>query len=250
MAGHDVLGALDVGLEAVQRLQVGAERAAGADHRDLDRGQVVAHDEHARPRHPHRHAVGGVPAGRDAGRARRRRGRSGRAPAAPAASRAPAARAAHVVLVVELAQLALRRPVAQHRRRGLRHAERHLGTRSGRARGPSRRAWRAGRRRAKPDCSAIVGSSSSSSGSTGESMQNASSPRRTSVHVVCQNREVTTMTSACSARTRTQMPRSFSASLRFLTSSVGFLAPGSSSSPWRLTQITGTLSFTAGSTSW
>ena len=47
-----------------------------------------------------------------------------------------------------------------------------------------------------------------------------------------------------------QSPRSFSASLSVATSSVGFLAPASSVSPWRLTQMTGTLSFVHGSTSW
>src|SRR3954447_11691669 len=50
----------------------------------------------------------------------------------------------------------------------------------------------------KRACSAIEGRISSSSGSTGESMQNASSPERTSVQVVCQKREVTTTTSGCS----------------------------------------------------
>ena len=39
----------------------------------------------------------------------------------------------------------------------------------------------------KPACSATAGSTSSSSGSTGESTTEASSPARTSVHVVCQN---------------------------------------------------------------
>src|SRR3954451_5760061 len=55
----------------------------------------------------------------------------------------------------------------------------------------------------KRACSAIEGRISSSSGSTGESMQNASSPERTSVQVVCQNREVTTTTSGWSPTTRT-----------------------------------------------
>src|SRR3954462_5878516 len=53
----------------------------------------------------------------------------------------------------------------------------------------------------KRACSAIEGRISSSSGSTGESMQNASSPERTSVQVVCQKREVTTMTSGWSPTT-------------------------------------------------
>ena len=44
-------------------------------------------------------------------------------------------------------------------------------------------------------------------------------------------------------------PSSRAASSRLLTSAVGFLAPASSVSPLRLTQITGILSFTHGSTS-
>ena len=55
-------------------------------------------------------------------------------------------------------------------------------------------------------------------------MQNASSPDRTSVHVVCQMRDVTTMTSGCSptAFTAYAAPSSFAASRRVLTSAVGF----------------------------
>src|SRR3954468_573834 len=49
----------------------------------------------------------------------------------------------------------------------------------------------------------MAGRISSSSGRTGESMQKASSPERTSVAVVCQKREVTTMTSGCSPTART-----------------------------------------------
>src|SRR3954454_4210137 len=49
----------------------------------------------------------------------------------------------------------------------------------------------------------MAGRISSSSGSVGESMQNASSPERTSVHVVCQKREVMTTTSGWSPTTRT-----------------------------------------------
>ena len=47
-----------------------------------------------------------------------------------------------------------------------------------------------------------------------------------------------------------QSPRSFAASRSVLTSSVGFFWLGSSCSLFRLTQITGTLSFAHGSTSW
>ena len=47
-----------------------------------------------------------------------------------------------------------------------------------------------------------------------------------------------------------QTPSSLAASNSDLTSAVGFLAPGSSGSLRRLTQMTGTLSFTQGSTSW
>ena len=99
-----------------------------------------------------------------------------------------------------------------------------------------------------------AGRISSSSGRTGESMKNASSPRRTSVHVVCQMRDVATRTSGCSPTARTPRayaaPSSFAASRRFLTSAVGFFWPESSSSLLRLTQITGTLALMHGSTSW
>ena len=44
-------------------------------------------------------------------------------------------------------------------------------------------------------------------------------------------------------------PSNRAASSRFFTSAVGFLAPASSVSPLRLTQITGILAFTHGSTS-
>ena len=86
------------------------------------------------------------------------------------------------------------------------------------------------------------------------------SPLRTIVHVVCQMRLVTTSDVAVQAdgahgaapllpRAR-YTPSSLTASARFLTSAVGFFWPGSSVSLWRLTQITGILFFTAGSTSW
>jgi hypothetical protein len=45
-------------------------------------------------------------------------------------------------------------------------------------------------------------------------------------------------------------PSSLAASRRVLTSAVGFFCPASSSSLLRLTQMTGTLSFRHGSTSW
>src|SRR5215210_5862966 len=48
---------------------------------------------------------------------------------------------------------------------------------------------------------------SSSSGRMGESTQNASSPDRTRVHVVCQKREVTTKTSGWSPTARTDPRR-------------------------------------------
>ena len=80
-------------------------------------------------------------------------------------------------------------------------------------------------------------------------MQKASPSLRTSVQVVWKAREVATMTSAWSPTALTPAPRRRAASSRFLTSAVGFLAPGSSVSPDRLTQITGTFAFTHGSTS-
>ena len=150
VAGHDVVGLLDQRLEPRQRGQVRGHGALGVQHRDLDRRQVVAAHEHARPRDPDRHAVLGVPVGglqlelaiADLDLARHRQPLGARQRERP--------RALDVVLLVELAQGALGgaglvdQPPGG-RVRSSRAAPR--GTRSGRAGGPSRRAWRAGRRR-------------------------------------------------------------------------------------------------------
>ena len=53
----------------------------------------------------------------------------------------------------------------------------------------------------KPACSSTLESASSSSGYTGESITNPSSPARTAVHVVCQKRLTTTIRSEWTART-------------------------------------------------
>ena len=58
VTGHDVLGLLDQRLEAVQRRDIGVRGAV--QPRDLDRRQVVADHQHARPGHPDRHPVLGV----------------------------------------------------------------------------------------------------------------------------------------------------------------------------------------------
>src|ERR1700722_12806771 len=54
----------------------------------------------------------------------------------------------------------------------------------------------------KPDRSRTSGSARSSSGYTGESSTNPSSPARTAVQVVCQTSETNTITSVSSATTR------------------------------------------------
>ena len=110
----------------------------------------------------------------------------------------------------------------------------------------------------KPACSSTFGTASSSSGYTGESITNPSSPARTAVHVVCQKRLMNTIRSAWTARTlieiesappRQETPRSFIASRRFETSASGFFWLDSSVSLARLTQITGILRFRHGSMS-
>ena len=108
----------------------------------------------------------------------------------------------------------------------------------------------------KPACSSTLGTASSSSGYTGESITKPSSPARTAVHVVCQKRLITTITSALTATTFIargagpyEMPRSFTASRRLATSASGFFWLDSSVSLSRLTQITGILRLMHGSTS-
>ena len=150
MAGDDVLGALDQRPQALER-RAGRRSAspAGAEHRDLDRREVVAGDEHARPGRPDGHPVGGVPVGRDAARARGRRSRSGPGRAAPAprpsasgrgrssqssSSKARSSRCA--------APGSARQPLGACSPRSRARAP---GRRAGRAGDPSRRAWRAGR---------------------------------------------------------------------------------------------------------
>ena len=83
-------------------------------------------------------------------------------------------------------------------------------------------------------------------------MQNASLPERTSVQVVLVrpgDRDDDVGVQADGPHGRQAAPSSFAASRSDLTSAVGFLAPGSSCSLLRLTQITGTLAFRHGSTS-
>ena len=151
VAGHDVVGLLDQRLEPRQRRQVRARRALGVQHRDLDRRQVVAAHQHARPRDPDGHAVLGVPVGGLQLELAGRRPRPSRAPAAaarPATTAAAGARRRCSSSNSRSSRWAAPGLVDQPRRGGLgaaRAAPR--GTRSGRAGGPSRRAWRAGRRR-------------------------------------------------------------------------------------------------------
>ena len=85
-----------------------------------------------------------------------------------------------------------------------------------------------------PDWPSTAGSSSSSSGKYGESMSMASSPARSATALSCQNRLVTTRASSWTAtaligRSAPQAaPRSWPASRKLLTSSVGFFWPDSS----------------------
>ena len=103
-------------------------------------------------------------------------------------------------------------------------------------------------------CSSTLGSASSSSGNTGESITNPSSPARTTVHVVCHMRLTKTIASEPSASAlmapQAQLtPSSFAASRSDATSASGFFWPLSSSALLRLTQITGIFFFRHGSTS-
>src|SRR5262245_31074745 len=57
VAGHDVLGGLHQRRQAGERAAVLLQRAALVQHRDLDRGDVVAAHEHLAPRGRDRHSV-------------------------------------------------------------------------------------------------------------------------------------------------------------------------------------------------
>src|SRR4051794_24795463 len=61
MAWHYPAGALDERPQALERR--GVLGGVTADHRPLDRREVVAADQHLGPRRPQRHAVVGVPFG-------------------------------------------------------------------------------------------------------------------------------------------------------------------------------------------
>ncbi len=109
MAGDDVLDPRHHRAQPLQRGRVLVGRTL-RERRNLHRGQIVAGDQHARPRDRDRHAVDGVPAGRMqlellAGQlaASRDRQRLHRSEGQRAGTR-------HVVLVVEVAQGPSRRP--------------------------------------------------------------------------------------------------------------------------------------------
>jgi hypothetical protein len=131
VAGHDPLGPLDVGRQALERRQVRVAAAVLLQPRDLDGEQVVAAYEHARPPGPDRHAVVGVALGRQQlellGADLHRPGHRQRLHVA----QRQRPRALDVVLLVELPQRAL--GVAglgsQSRHRRLRRAEGGLGER-------------------------------------------------------------------------------------------------------------------------
>ena len=64
VARHDRVGGLDQRAQPGERRDVGVERAAGREHRDLHGRDVVADHQALRPRHPHGHPVRGVAVGR------------------------------------------------------------------------------------------------------------------------------------------------------------------------------------------
>ena len=252
--GHDLVGLLDQRLQPAQRRQVGGDRPARREHRDLDRREVVAGHQHPRPRDPDRHPVDGVPVGRvqlqrpladvdvprhvEPLRARQRQ----------------RLRPRDVELVVEVAQLAAApaRLVDQPRRGRLRRAQRRLRERVARRAGdPSRRASSSSPTTLNSACSAIAGRISSSSGKTGESMQNASPPVRTSTHAGREGARGDgddVFVEPYGAHTHAA-PSSFAASSSVFTSAVGFFCDASSVSLLRLTQITGIFALMHGSTS-
>ena len=249
VAGHDVVGLLDERLEPRERGEVRARRAL--DHRDLDGREVVAGHQHARPRDPDRHAVVGVAVGglelelavADLDAARYVEPLGGRQGERP--------RPLDVELLVERPQLALggARLVHQPGRARLRAAQRRLGKRVA----------------AEQVVPVRV---------RGEQADDAEARllghRRQDLELVREDRRVDAEGLAAAADERAgglegagggdddvgvepdgphAAPRRRAASSRFLTSAVGFLAPGSRVSPDRLTQITGTFAFTHGSTS-
>ena len=139
MAGDDVLGALHERAQALERAARTRSTAPPSPQRgDLDRREVVAGDEHARPARPARPCRRRCARRRGAARARARRSRSG--PGTGSACSEPSAsgpRALDVELFVEGAQLALGR--ARARRAGARRCSRRSrARRRGRRARPSR----------------------------------------------------------------------------------------------------------------
>ena len=251
VARDHVRGPGDQRLEAVERGHVGRARAPGREHRDLDRREVVAGAEDARPGDGDRHPVGGV-AGRgvelelgrpDAAAAGDRQRLNLAEPERPAAL--------DVVLVVEVAQRALGRPRlgTQALERRLRDSERRL--REGQA--PEQVVPVAVRGQQADDPEAGL------PGDLGQRLELAREDRRVDAERLAAAADERARRpprrrrgdeDVLVERDEPQSPRSLSAALRSLTSSVGFLAPGSSCSPRRLTQITGTFCLMHGSTSW
>ena len=227
-----------------------ATRAAVGEHRDLDRREVVAARRARAPhgsRSPSRRRCARRP---DAARARRSR-RARRGPGTGSfctVAERQRPLALDVPLVVERAQL--RAAPRRARRAAARRSSRPTpSAASGNASRPS--TWSQSACVAssplerKPARSSTAGSASSSSGqhrrvdherlvarrarSCTSSATPASSPTRTSGWSADRPHG--------GPSAPTSAPRSFAASRRFLTSSVGFFWPGSSCSPLRLTQI-------------
>ena len=191
VAGDDVVGALDERLEPVERREVGLERAARSPSIGISTGERWSpRDEHAAP------TATRSPCRRRCGR-RRRAARAPaspspqlrRAPAAPAASRAPAARGAR--------RSARRRSRAARAapRPGSSRSRRAVDSRDARAARPGTRAAEqvvpVGVRGQQPDDAEarLLGDGRQQLELVGQDRrveQNASSPARTSVHVVWQ----------------------------------------------------------------
>ncbi len=178
---HGRRAAVDERREPPQRLEVRGRRAAGGDHRDLDRREVVAAHEHLGPRAATSAIpsavwpVGGVELELGA-RSRATAAREPAAPARPPARAAAAARCSAPRRTSRSARWAAPGSASQALGARLGAAERRLG----KARRPSRWSQSAcvasSPETGKPACSSTPGSASSSSGSTGESITNPSSP--------------------------------------------------------------------------
>ena len=242
---------------------------AAADASGSRRREVVAGDQHARPR-----AQIAIPSAvcPPVGCSSSSASPSSQRPGTGSAWTAPSAsgrRALEIELLVEGAQLALGGAGLGRRRAALLSAQPSArpGRRAARAGDPSRRAWRAGRwARRKPACSSSDGQHRELVGEDRRvdherlarpvcvglelaARLRDARPRRIT-QLTCSSALVTTITSGCSEIARTPGLRRRRAAWRPLcrlcTSAVGFFCEDSSVSLLRLTQITGNALFHAG----